>query len=319
MELGEIKVFLVISDELHFGRTAERVGLSQSRVSQLVRTLERRIGAPLLERTSRRVTLTPLGARLRDGLLPAYAQLLAVVEQARSDAAQGGTVLRIGCAGATGGRLLTDVIETYRAERPGSRVVLTETPLTAPYAPLQRRQVDMMVARLPLHDLPPGITVGPVIDSDERLLAVPADHPVAVRGEATLEDLADLGAFTLTSSPPHLTCPFVPLYTPSGRLIPRRHAFSSYTQMLELVAQHEGAHPLAASLLRFHRHPGVAFVPIPDLPPVEVALLWPAEAGTTGIGEFVDVARRFLRTLRKTDRASRAAEANVAAGDGIRP
>ncbi len=53
MDLTEIETFLALAQELHFGRTAERMGLSQSRVSQLIRSLERHIGAPLFTRTSR--------------------------------------------------------------------------------------------------------------------------------------------------------------------------------------------------------------------------------------------------------------------------
>ena len=61
VELREVRVFLVLCDELHFGRTADRMHLSQTRVSQLVRLLERKLGAQLFERTSRRVALTPAG------------------------------------------------------------------------------------------------------------------------------------------------------------------------------------------------------------------------------------------------------------------
>jgi DNA-binding transcriptional LysR family regulator len=302
VEVGEIEVFLAVAENLHFGRTAEKVGLSQSRVSQLVRTFERRIGGRLFERTSRSVALTPLGARLRDGLAPTYAQLLAVLEESRREAARTGKVMRVGCAGATGGAVLDEAVEAYRAKGPGREVVLSETPLDDPYGPLRRKEVDVLVARLPVGDVP-DITVGPVIGTDERLLAVPADHPLAERGSASVEDLADLGVFSLRSSPTGLTCPFVPLYTPSGRLIPRRHVFSTYAEMLELVAQRKGAHPIAASLLRFHRHPGVAFVPVLDLSPVDVALLWPAGMQHADVRAFAEAAARARATVDSSDTA----------------
>ncbi|MFC9640896.1 LysR family transcriptional regulator [Streptomyces mirabilis] len=62
MERHEIEAFLTLADELHFRRTSERLGLAQGRVSQTIKKLERRIGVPLFERTSRRVTLTPAGS-----------------------------------------------------------------------------------------------------------------------------------------------------------------------------------------------------------------------------------------------------------------
>ena len=59
VELRELRVFLVLAEELHFGRTADRLGLTQSRVSQSIRDLERKLGLHLAARTSRRVVLTP--------------------------------------------------------------------------------------------------------------------------------------------------------------------------------------------------------------------------------------------------------------------
>jgi DNA-binding transcriptional LysR family regulator len=68
MDTNEIEVFLVLADELHFGRTAERLRLPQPQVSRLVARLERRAGGALFDRTNRRVRLTPLGERLRGRL-----------------------------------------------------------------------------------------------------------------------------------------------------------------------------------------------------------------------------------------------------------
>jgi DNA-binding transcriptional LysR family regulator len=61
MDTAEVEVFLVLAEELHFGRTADRLHLPQPRVSRLVASLERRVGGTLFEQTSRRVRLTPLG------------------------------------------------------------------------------------------------------------------------------------------------------------------------------------------------------------------------------------------------------------------
>lgn len=70
MERDEIECFLLLAEELHFGRTADRMRLFRARVSQLVQRLERRVGAPLFVRTSRRVALTSLGRQLRSDLEP---------------------------------------------------------------------------------------------------------------------------------------------------------------------------------------------------------------------------------------------------------
>src|ERR1700729_1141540 len=78
VELRELRIFLVLGEELHFGRTAARLGVSQPGVSEAVRVLESRLGVKVFDRTSRRVSLTPAGEQLRRDLGPA----LVAVDQA---------------------------------------------------------------------------------------------------------------------------------------------------------------------------------------------------------------------------------------------
>lgn len=107
MDLMRVQAFLVVADELHFGHAAERLGLSQPRVSRLVSALEREAGGALFERTTRQVRLTPLGTRLRDGWRPAYGQLLSTLDAVRAAARRPEGTLRIGFLLTTGGPALT--------------------------------------------------------------------------------------------------------------------------------------------------------------------------------------------------------------------
>src|SRR5437762_4423035 len=84
VELRELLIFLVLADELHFGRAAERLGISQPGVSEAVRVLESRLGVKIFDRTSRRVRLTPAGEALKRNLTPALAGL----EQALADTSE---------------------------------------------------------------------------------------------------------------------------------------------------------------------------------------------------------------------------------------
>lgn len=86
LPMREIECFLVLAEELHFGRTGERLFISQSRVSQLISALERRIGTRLVARTSRRVHLTEFGAEFLASLAPAHRALSAVIDDARTKA-----------------------------------------------------------------------------------------------------------------------------------------------------------------------------------------------------------------------------------------
>ncbi|MGT2431861.1 LysR family transcriptional regulator [Cupriavidus basilensis] len=64
MDLKQLECFLAVARELHFGRAAETLYMSQSSVSEAIKTLERSLGGQLFDRTSRRVALTPLGIAL---------------------------------------------------------------------------------------------------------------------------------------------------------------------------------------------------------------------------------------------------------------
>src|SRR5207302_3465428 len=86
VELRELRIFLTLADELHFGRTAERLHISQSRVSQAVRMLECQVGAKLFDRTSRHVALTPIGKRLCETLSAPYRELESGFEETRAAA-----------------------------------------------------------------------------------------------------------------------------------------------------------------------------------------------------------------------------------------
>ncbi|MFD6735969.1 LysR family transcriptional regulator, partial [Micromonospora aurantiaca] len=122
MELREIEIFLVLAEELHFGRTASRLHVTPARVSQAVKKQERVIGAALFERTSRSVRLTSIGAQLQEGLSLGYRQiqesLAAVAEAARTFTGE----IRVGYSAAWCGDLVVAAADTFRARHPHSTV-----------------------------------------------------------------------------------------------------------------------------------------------------------------------------------------------------
>ncbi|TQF07505.1 LysR family transcriptional regulator [Kitasatospora acidiphila] len=113
-----METFLALAEELHFGRTAQRLRLPQSRVSQQIRSLERRLGAPLFTRTSRRVELTRLGEHTRDSLGAAYQALGDAFDEARTVAQGVVGTLRIGFLGCLNGTPLTTLAADFAAAHP---------------------------------------------------------------------------------------------------------------------------------------------------------------------------------------------------------
>ncbi len=124
LERLELEAFLTLAEELHFGRTANRLGLTTSRISQTIRRLERRIGAALFERNSRKVTLTNVGRQLRDDLRPAYDQINAGIAAASRGNVVPGTLM-VGFSGPWCGNLM--VTRHHRAD-PVLRTPRTDSP-----------------------------------------------------------------------------------------------------------------------------------------------------------------------------------------------
>ncbi len=302
IELREIRVFLALADELHFGRTAERLGLTTSRVSQTLRALERKLGGSrLLDRTSRVVTLTHAGVLLREELATAVAGLDQTVARARARGAGPG-LIRVGVLNAaSGSAVLNEAITRFEAAYDGASVRLATTPFDDRLGPLRQREVQLSVTRLPLDQ--PDIEIGPLLsENDARVVMVSTAHPLAGRQDISVEDFADHPMRRPDDVPEELAEASCPSRTPSGRPIVHSDIrVTDISELLLLIAQGRLVHPTVAPFAEHFRHPGIAIVPVRDLPPSSSALAWlrghpdPArDAFVAIVDEVVDEGRENL-------------------------
>jgi DNA-binding transcriptional LysR family regulator len=285
LDLTEIQVFLALSEELHFGRTAQRMRLSQSRVSQLIRSLERRIGAPLFLRTSRRVELTPLGEHTRRTFGAAYEGLRKSYDEACAIAQGMDGPLRIGFLGCLNGPPLTGTVVRFGRRHPACGVTVVEVPWRDPYGPLRGGEIDVLFTLLPVDE--PDLKVGRVLVSHRRVLAVGLDHPLAGRSAVDIEDLAESVLLDGPDELPDvLRHGFCPPFTPLGRPLRRGRGGRTYQESLHLVATGEMVWTTHAGLFHSYRHPGVVYRPLSGLPPANGALVWRTEAENAKIRAF---------------------------------
>jgi DNA-binding transcriptional LysR family regulator len=295
VELREIRVFLALADELHFGHAAERLGLTQSRVSQSLRRLEHKLGGRLLDRSSRRVSLTPLGERFRVDAGEAYGQLTDVLRRTSSvDGRLTGT-LRLGTfEPCSAGPHLLPIVEAFEARNPDCDVMVTEISHGAdPLGLLRRGDVDLLAIRLPLDD--PGVVVGPRLTREPRVLAVATNHPLAARERVTLEDVADNFVTECAGVPKAIMEAFIPTHAPSGRPIRRipRSPVKPF-ELAALVARGKVVHPTVPSFASYFGQPGIGYVPIAGMAPLESALVWRRGRVDPRRGALVEVAREVL-------------------------
>jgi DNA-binding transcriptional LysR family regulator len=302
IDLRELRVFLTLADELHFGRTAERLRLTPSRVSQSLRALEDKLGAQLVHRTSRRVQLTSLGERFLAEVGPVHRQLAEVLERTHAAAHSLEGTLRLGLfSGPAGGPHLVEIVDEFRALHPESEVEMVQLSWDDPLGPLHKGEVHLMTSWLPLEQ--PELVVGPVLTREPRVLAVARDHPFAERAKISAEELADQKLPRFDGWPRELREAFFPTKTPSGQSIGSVRMPGGERILLELphhVARGEIVLPTVPSAAPFMGvgHYDIVFVPITGMAPARSALVWRRQARDPKLREFIRVAREVLRSAK---------------------
>jgi DNA-binding transcriptional LysR family regulator len=260
MERREIEIFLTLAEELHFGRTAERLLVSQARVSQTIAKLERRFGVSLFERTSRRVALTPVGAALYTDVRAGHDRIEKGVAAAVA-AGRGVTgTLAVGLEAPAVAELAANVFARFRARHPGVEVVFRETGFTDPLDLLRDGEVDVAVTNAPVDE--EGFEEGPAVYREPVVLAVARGHHLAGRATVTLADLDGETVFRAGRR----AAPY--------RREPERTA-ATLLELMALIAAGEGVCPLAAHAADYFARPSLVMVPFaPGSPPVRWSLCW---------------------------------------------
>ena len=187
MDLRRLRYFVAVAEELHFGRAAQRLNISQPPLSVQIRTLEREIGAPLLIRTQRRVELTEAGRVLLEEARRLLGQAEAAVIHVRRAAE--GTVgrLTIGFVSTVDYSILPPLVRRFRQKYPGITLKLLELTGDRQQALLQSGELDLGLSILP--SPASDLTMRPVF-REPLIAAVPASHPLAARRRAALRSLA---------------------------------------------------------------------------------------------------------------------------------
>ncbi|WP_040811642.1 LysR family transcriptional regulator [Nocardia concava] len=285
MERHEIDAFLSVADELHFGRAADRLRVSPSRVSQTIAQIERRVGAALFERTSRRVALTPIGRQFLAELRPAQDQVERAIRRAINAGRGFDGGLEVGFYGAAAGKLILDVAEEFRREHPGIEVRIKEIQLGEVLDGWHHDACDMVLSCRPIAG--PDIATGPPLFREDRMLAVSTRHPLAARQSISLEDLTGLTLIRMPESvPSSIRHYLVPDRTPGGRPITHGKTANTFQEILALVGANEGVFMVGNLVTDFYSRPDVVYLPITDAPPVEWGFAWKLSRETARIRAF---------------------------------
>jgi len=271
MELRHLRYFVTVAEELHFGRAAERLFISQPPLSQQIQQLEREIGVSLFQRTSRSVKLTPAGEIfLRDAR-----QILADVERAVSAAKRAARGeegwLGIGFAASATYDLLPAVLHDFRESYPAIELSLVELNAAEQAIALQDQSIHVGFARPPIEG--DSLLVGAILN-EPYVAALPLTHPLAHKLELSLTELAP---------EPFVSFPELPLpsYAQSVRLACEDAGFTprvvqevrEMQTAISLVVAGLGIALLPASVANLHRT-GLSLLPLKEpAPRTELAVV----------------------------------------------
>ncbi|QEI07069.1 LysR family transcriptional regulator [Pigmentiphaga aceris] len=187
-EISHLRCFVAVADELHFGRAATRLNMTQPPLSRQIQLLEHALGAQLLDRANRRVRLTPLGRTF----LPQAQRLLQFAEGAvesiqRAARGDAGTVT-IGFTAASGYDFLPHVIHKLRTRLPEVSFVLKEAVTATQLEALASGRLDIALVRPPIS---PTRYLSRVVLREPMILALPAEHRLSGHEVIDLTEVGD--------------------------------------------------------------------------------------------------------------------------------
>ncbi|QGN34166.1 LysR family transcriptional regulator [Microlunatus sp. Gsoil 973] len=280
-DVRQLRYFVAVAEERHFGRAAERLGIAQPPLSRSIRDLERQLGVRLLERTTRQVRVTPAGEEFLRDARAALNAVDAAVRRARN-AGSARPVLRVAIKADFDAGLLPMILEEYKSEPDGLSVDLLFGGRGDQVPALRDGRAD--VAILPLPYDAAGIDRESLL-TEPRLLAISATDPLAARRRVRLADLA--GHVLPDGSPAEAgeTPPPPPDHHRSGHRL-------DLAQIFHLVEIGETVFFPPVSVVQRHTRPGIAYREVDDLDPSTLTVAWPETSRSPAVAAFVRVAGR---------------------------
>jgi DNA-binding transcriptional LysR family regulator len=282
MELRTLRYFVAVAEELHFGRAAARLHMTQPPLSRAIKQLESDVGAALFHRSAAGVTLTPAGA----ALLEEARSLLDQADRARVRVAvvAGAATITVGTLSDSSDRGATRLAAAYRRRHPGVEVRIRETDLSDPTCGLRAGLVDVALTRGPFDQT--GLTVQE-LRADPVGAVLRADDPLARRDGLKLADLAERRWFQF----PDGTDPIWQSYWNGGE--PRQGPVVRAVQECQQAVLWNGT--VGISPLGHEPPAELTVVPLIDMAPSRVVAAWNEGDANPLIRSFVQIATAAYR------------------------
>lgn len=290
-----MEYFLVLARVLHFGRAAEELHISQPGLSQQIKVLEHELGTALIHRGAKAITLTTAGEVLREQGERVLAEVRACVDRVRAAAEWPTGVLRVAYTRSGADLNMHELVERFRARYPAVRLSLSTAWTSRNLDLLEADEVDVAFVRSVVRHRAGGSLV---VATEEMVVAMPEDHPLAARERVWFDDVVELPLV-------HWPRALGPGYHDDIR----RQIWGERPQRVVLEqpdAEHilrEVANRVGIALLDEHRArklcpPGVCVRRFVDpVPTTTLVLAWRLDATHAPVDRFVEVCREGLRPV----------------------
>jgi len=295
IDTRQLRYFVAVAEERHFGRAAQRLLIAQPPLSQQIRLLERSLGTELLTRTTRRVDLNPAGELLLERGKRILFELETLVADVKKvgDGLKGS--LRIGFTGATTYGLMPRVVRETSQSLEGILLSVSGEMLTPQLVEeLEAHRLDVVVLRAPV----PLANIDHVIVASEQIIAaIPSNSSLTTKATLTFDDFADqdMVGYPEDSAMSHaISARFL-----EHGLTPRyAHRVRETSALLSLVAAGMGPALVPQSVRAFNLG-GTVYREVEDAPTTELAIAWRSDEKSHLVERFVTLLQEIVRDEQK--------------------
>jgi DNA-binding transcriptional LysR family regulator len=279
VDLRKMRYFVAVAEELHFGRAAERLHITQPVLSRQIRALEQELRAQLFTRNKQNTELTAAGRQLLEDARPLLATAQALRRRVRQ-AADGASAFTVGFMP---GITVTGAVRAFSAAHPELSVQVVRTSWGDQVRGVHEGLLDVSFVRLPVDHR--GLELRPLF-REPRVAVLPADHRLAGKESIVIADLAPERLLQDSDAVPE----WRDLPGRTGEGTGPQPSFTTVEEKLEHVATSGGVLVLPLSTATYYTHTDVAHVPIEDIGPGEVCLAWSAGRRSPLLREFAEIA-----------------------------
>lgn len=292
LRLRMLRYFQVLARELHFGRAAEMLNISQPPLSLQIKELETILGVALFDRTSRKVSLTRAGVALKaelDRLLEATDKSLDYVRQiGRSENQR----LNIGIVGSAVWGPLLSQLNAFKVRNPGVEWQLFELSQHQQREALRRRTIDIAISRNVLPDVDLSLRCR-LISRESVLIAIPEGDALCAGDSVALASLAARPFISLSLSQSDFAQQVHDHCVKSGFVPHIAHQVKEPQTALALVGAGAGIALLPETCALIH-WPGVIFLPLEETLPADLYAFWYDEEMMPLIRHFIEALTRVI-------------------------